>query len=65
MIQTLMFDQQGKPTQIAMRYVLPKYYVVKYTHSSGLANFIHRTTDVHKAIGVWCRNDHTTIQTVW
>jgi len=65
MIQINMFDQYGKPTDIATRYVKPKYYVVKYTHGSGLANFIHRTTDVHKAIGVWCRNRHTTIQTVW
>ena len=65
MIQALMFDQQGKPTQIAMRYVKPKYYVVKYRHGSGLANFIHRTTDVHKAIGVWLRNENTVIQTVW
>jgi hypothetical protein len=65
MLQTLMFDQQGKPTQIAMRYVLPKYYVVKHQHKSGLANISYITKDVHDAIGRWLKNIDAKIITVW
>ena len=65
MIQLNMFDQAGKPTDLATRYVKPKYYVVKYQHKSGLANFVYRTQDVHDAIGRWLKNVDAQIVTVW
>ena len=65
MIQTLLFDQHGKPTQLGMRYVQPKYYLIKHEHMSGLANFMHRTTDPCKAISIWLRFDKSVIEVVW
>jgi hypothetical protein len=63
MQQALMFDQQGKPTDIAMRYVKPKYYTVtvktaKYRH-------IWAPDDVHVAIGLWLKHPDAKIVTHW
>jgi hypothetical protein len=63
MTQLLMFDQQGKPTDFAMRYVKPKYYTVtvktaKYRH-------IWAPDDVHVAIGLWLKHPDAKIVTHW
>jgi hypothetical protein len=59
MLQTLMFDQQGKPTQIAMRYVLPKYYLVYCV--DGCRKVKHART----AIKVWLMHEGSKIAIVW
>jgi hypothetical protein len=59
MIQTIMFDMKGQPTELAMRYVVPKYYTVKYK-GHGVA-----TRDVHAAIGFWLKNIDSVIETHW
>lgn len=59
MIQMLMFDQRGKPTELGMRYVKPKYYTVKYK-GHGVA-----TRDVHAAIGFWLKHIDSKIETHW
>lgn len=63
MIQMNMFDQRGKPTELGMRYVKPKHYIVRRTQKQ--ANFIYRTDDVHDAIGKWLKHPEAKIITVW
>lgn len=61
MIQTNMFDQQGKPTELAMRYVVPKYYSVDT--DNGMMRYF--TYDVHEAIGMWLKNIDACLVTHW
>lgn len=62
MIQTNMFDRQGKPTELAMRYVVPKYYSVD-TDKGTMCYF---TYDVHEAIGMWLKDPiNSKIVTHW
>ena len=61
MMQMLMFDQQGKPTELGMRYVKPKYYSVD-TDNGMMRTF---TYDVHEAIGWWLKNLDSKIVTHW
>jgi hypothetical protein len=63
MTQLLMFDQQGKPTDFAMRYVVPKRYKVVLHRQ--LYRKIWHTTDVHEAIGFWLKNPDAELITVW
>jgi hypothetical protein len=58
-----MFDQHGKPTDFAMRYVKPKYY--KVVAHRKLYRKIWSTPDVHKAIGLWLKNPDAKITPVW
>jgi hypothetical protein len=63
MIQMNMFDMKGKPTELGMRYVKPKYYTVDVYTKDG-----HRrlgTDDVHEAIGFWLKNIDAKIVTHW
>ena len=59
MIQINMFDQQGKPTELAMRYVRPKYYKV-YNSGGGAC-----TRDAHTAIQMWLMYSDSKIKVVW
>lgn len=61
MTQLNMFDQRGKPTESAMRYVMPKYYSVD-TDNGTMRYF---TYDVHEAIGMWLKNIDSKIVTHW
>jgi hypothetical protein len=63
MIQIQMFDCAGKPTDLAMRYVIPKQY--KVTAHRKLYRKIWNTTDVHEAIGLWLKNSNAQIKVVW
>jgi hypothetical protein len=59
MIQTNMFDQAGKPTELATRYVRPKYYSVY--NSGGSAP----TRDARRAIKMWLMHPDSKIKVVW
>ena len=64
MIQINMFDQQGKPTELAMRYVKPRSYSVGYVNEQGRrCGYI--TRDVHKAIGMWLKHIDSKIVVHW
>jgi hypothetical protein len=63
MMQTIMFDLKGKPTELGMRYVKPRYYTVtvktaKYCHTWA-------PDDVHVAIGLWLKHPDAKIVTHW
>jgi hypothetical protein len=61
MIQTIMFDMKGKPTELAMRYVVPRYYSVDT--DNGMMRYF--TYDVHEAIGMWLKDIDSKIVTHW
>lgn len=61
MIQINMFDQRGQSTELATRYVRPKYYSVDT--DNGMMRYF--TYDVHEAIGMWLKNIDSKIVTHW
>ena len=64
MIQMLMFDAKGQPTELAMRYVKPRSYSIGYVDSRG-RKCGYLTRDVHKAIGIWLLHPDSRIVTHW
>jgi len=64
MIQTIMFDAKGQPTELAMRYVVPRSYSVGYVDEQGRKRG-YLTRDVHKAIGMWLKHIDSRIVTHW
>ena len=64
MLQTIMFDAKGQPTELAMRYVKPRSYSVSYVNEQGIRCGCV-TLDVHKAIGVWLKHIDSKIVTHW
>jgi hypothetical protein len=59
MIQTNMFDQRGKPTELAVRYVTPKYYRVYCVDGC------RKVRHAHTAIKVWLMHEGSKIAVVW
>jgi hypothetical protein len=59
MIQTNMFDQHGKPTDLAMRYVMPRYY--KVYSADGCRKVLRAQT----AIRMWLIHPDSKIAVVW
>ena len=64
MLQMLMFDAKGQPTELAMRYVVPRSYSVSYINRHG-RRCGYLTSDVHKAIGMWLKHIDSKIVTRW
>ena len=63
MMQLPMFDQRGKPTDFAMRYVQPKFYTVDAYTKQG--HYRIGTDNVHEAIGFWLKYPKAKIVTHW
>jgi hypothetical protein len=59
MIQINMFDQRGKPTESAMRYVTPKHYLV-YS-----ADGCRKVKHAHTAVKMWLIHTDSKIKVVW
>jgi len=58
-MQLPMFDQHGKPTNFAMRYVKPKYYRV---YSADGCRLVRRP---QTAIKIWLMHPDSKIAVVW
>ena len=59
MLQMLMFDAKGQPTELAMRYVVPRYYKIC---SAGGFSIAKRP---QTAIRMWLMHPDTKIEVVW
>ena len=58
-MQLNMFDDRGKPTELGMRYVVPRYYEVC------TAEGCRKVRDAHTAIRVWLMHAGSKIVVVW
>jgi hypothetical protein len=59
MMQLNLFDLKGQPTNLAMRYVQPKYYKVYNAEGCRLVK------DPHTAIRMWLIHRDTKLAVVW
>jgi len=59
MIQLNMFDQRGKPTESALRYVVPRYYKIHGAEGFSIAK------RPQTAIRMWLMHPDTKIEVVW